>query len=250
MEEVIREFYDNYISSGEYEKRYPYPNPHVLNIILKILPRGRVVLDAGCGNGRYLIPLAMEGYKIIGIDISGRMVSNLYSRIKSNNVSADVVLGDIRDLPIKNECIDAVICLFGVLSHIQGSSNRDKALSEFYRVLKPQGTLIVSVPNKYRRFFKEQILSKLNSHLADGILYKRNFGSISFYHLYSATELYRVLSQNNFKEITIIGESLITESFSIKSKCKLLKSIERVFLRSRISRFISYNLLAIAKKEG
>ncbi len=134
-------------------KKYPYPNPHVLNVILEILSKRSFVLDAGCGNGRYLIPLAMEGYKIIGIDISGRMVSNLYSRIKSNNVSADVVLGDIRDLPIKNECVDVVICLFGVLSHIQGSSNRDKALSEFYRVLKPQGTLIVSVPNKYRRFF-------------------------------------------------------------------------------------------------
>ena len=50
--------------------------------------------------------------------------------------------GDIASLPIKNTCVDGVICL-EVLEHV---TDPFKAVDEIYRILKPKGQVLLSVP--------------------------------------------------------------------------------------------------------
>ena len=45
------------------------PNPEFLALMPELLRQGvRLVLDAGCGVGRHLLPLAHQGFKVVGVD--------------------------------------------------------------------------------------------------------------------------------------------------------------------------------------
>lgn len=118
------------------------------------LKPGSVVLDAGCGSGRHLRALAkLPDLKIVGIDRSAQDVADALAALKSmpDALSSDyqVMQADINALPFDDASFDCVICS-EVLEHIP---EHEKALSELVRVLKPSGSLVVSVP----RYFSERI---------------------------------------------------------------------------------------------
>lgn len=45
-----------------------------IQFLKNVLPRSGLVLDLACGTGRHLIPLSMEGYDMVGLDISFRLL--------------------------------------------------------------------------------------------------------------------------------------------------------------------------------
>jgi SAM-dependent methyltransferase len=113
-----------------------------------------VVLDAGCGLGRHLRQLArVPGLKIFGIDKSAAALSESYKSLETmpDSQSKDYLLSsaDITRLPFADAAFDCIICS-EVFEHIP---RHEQALKELDRILKPQGTLVVSVP----RFFAERI---------------------------------------------------------------------------------------------
>ena len=55
------------------------------------------------------------------------------------------IVGDIHDIPLPNENVNAIICL-AVLEHVK---NPIRAMDEMYRVLKPGGKLLIYVPFLY-----------------------------------------------------------------------------------------------------
>jgi len=113
-----------------------------------------VVLDAGCGLGRHLRHLAkMPELKIFGIDKNTWALteSNKSLEAMPDRQSNDYLLSiaDVTKLPFADSSFDCIICS-EVMEHIP---DHEKALKELDRILKPKGTLVVSVP----RFFAERI---------------------------------------------------------------------------------------------
>ncbi len=113
-----------------------------------------VVLDAGCGLGRHLRHLArMPELKIFGIDKNTWALTETAKSMATmpDAQSKDYLfsIADITKLPFADSSFDCVICS-EVMEHIP---DHEKALKELDRILKPQGTLAVSVP----RFFTERI---------------------------------------------------------------------------------------------
>lgn len=94
------------------------------------------ILDAGCGPGAALLYLSEFG-DVVGVDISGNALKFAKKRGK-------VIKGDIMTLPFKNATFDVVVCL-DVLYHIW-VKDKKKAISEFHRVLKKNGTLLLREP--------------------------------------------------------------------------------------------------------
>ena len=120
---------------------------------LKLKP-GSLILDAGCGSGRHLRALAkLPNLKIIGIDRNQADLNVALASLKNmSDALSDnyqVACADINKLPFETVFFDCVICS-EVLEHIP---QHEEALKELMRVLKPQGSLVISVP----RYFPERI---------------------------------------------------------------------------------------------
>lgn len=99
----------------------------------------REILDVGCGSGIFTQLLALHASRVIGIDIVNR--TEIISERKGN---IDLALMNAEKLGFKEGTFDVVV-MEEVLEHIPDDK---KALKEVFRVLKPGGRLIISVPNK------------------------------------------------------------------------------------------------------
>jgi ubiquinone/menaquinone biosynthesis C-methylase UbiE len=104
------------------------------------------VLDLGCGTGEgtSCIYAEAEGMTVIATDLSPAMVRNAVRRFPF----LQGCVADATGLPFGSECFDFVQSL-GVLEYI---GLYERALREMRRVLKPGGTLVISVPNRHSLF--------------------------------------------------------------------------------------------------
>jgi SAM-dependent methyltransferase len=114
------------------------------------LAAGERVLDMGCGAGRHAFEMYRRGADVIALDmdadeLSG--VSELFAAMREAGevplgAEADVKQGDALDLPFPDGEFDRVIAS-EVLEHIPDD---ERAISELVRVLRPGGTIAVTVP--------------------------------------------------------------------------------------------------------
>jgi len=125
----------------------------VLKLInIKTLKRknpGAKILELGFGKGDLILDLIKEGFNVRGVDISQENVRTLQEKLKGKNVpSSNISYGDILKTSFPDEEFDIIIAC-EVLEHI---TSLDEAVKEMNRILKPQGTIIISVP--YRQKIK------------------------------------------------------------------------------------------------
>jgi SAM-dependent methyltransferase len=104
------------------------------------------ILDAGCGDGFLSLRLCRLGYDLIAIDNSDICITNVKRKLAAANLTHHLKTekGNLIRLPFKRSTFDAVICS-DVLEHI---TEDVKVIDEFFRVIKPGGLCIVTVPGK------------------------------------------------------------------------------------------------------
>lgn len=100
------------------------------------LPSGSLVLDAGCGNGKYL-GLNPDSF-FIGCDISAPLIGICGDR------GHEVVVADAVNLPYRTGYGDAAISI-AVLHHLSTEDRRKKAIHELVRVVKKGGLVLITV---------------------------------------------------------------------------------------------------------
>lgn len=125
----------------------------ILNYISKFLKKSDKILDLACGYGRITIPLAKRGYKIEGIDISPDLIKKARKEAKGLRFK----IGDMRDLPYKNESFDKILCLWSSFNHLLTKKDQLKAINEIYRILKENGICLIELPNGESKWAKANI---------------------------------------------------------------------------------------------
>ncbi len=176
----------------------------IISILNKMnLPKTSKVLEIGCSGGPLLQILNEKGYiNSIGIDISENAIKVCNKRGVFNSKVMDAT-----NLTFKNESFDIVIAS-DILEHIE---NDTLALSEWCRVLKPGGKLVIYVP-AYMKLWSHH--DEINHHFRryqrsdlKTLLSKNNFliKKISYWNffLFFPTLIIRKITQNKKKNIKI-----------------------------------------------
>lgn len=127
--------FDEHLKLTEYQTTYQH--------LVKTYDKPRSLLEAGCGIGRWVIPLSKEGFDVTGIEIEQEAVDTLNQHFKADNLA--VVQGDIFDMPFEDGTFDHVISL-GVLEHFEDKAVQRKAIQEHMRVMKDDGRFLITVP--------------------------------------------------------------------------------------------------------
>ncbi|MFD2671744.1 class I SAM-dependent methyltransferase [Marinicrinis sediminis] len=100
------------------------------------IPPGVKVLEIGCGTGRTACLLAERGCHVTAVDYREDMIAKAIGRAKNQQSKVQFLQADARNLPFTNESFDIVL-----LESVTLFAGIQKPISEYFRVLKPGGTL-------------------------------------------------------------------------------------------------------------
>ena len=136
---------ESYVESfGRQWNRYDVARPDEDDAVFRVKTgmnpedlRGKTVLDAGCGGGRYARLLGEHGVKLVGVDLSAAVEKAATLCAPFPNVA--IVQADLLALPLGDESFDAAFSI-GVLHH---SPDARKAFAQVARKVKPGGRLAV-----------------------------------------------------------------------------------------------------------
>lgn len=134
-----------------------------LREVLRI--RSAVILDAGCGDGRFFemlrittgLPASCESFQVLGVDSSSDRLSKL--ALRESRIHA--IQANLDNIPLQSEHSDVVLAN----STIEHCASPIEVLREFHRVLKIGGLLLLTVPSVHfeRLLLGTKILGLINT---------------------------------------------------------------------------------------
>jgi ubiquinone/menaquinone biosynthesis C-methylase UbiE len=187
-----------------------YERPATLSLLPEL--KGHFVLDAGCGPGVYAEILGGLGAEVVAMDANPKMVAYAQDRLGGVALVIEASLED----PLvffDDEIFDVIIAPL-VMDYIK---NWRATFGEFYRVLKPGGTLVFSMEHPMMKYFDHQ--SESNYFDIDRVTYTwRGFGAPVEVPSYrrSLTDIFNPLVDAGFTLDTVL-EPLPTEEFKHKA---------------------------------
>jgi len=109
---------------------------------------GGNVLDVGCGSGVMVEDLLAQNCTLWGIDPSSKMIDQCRKNFGSRP-NVHFFVGAAEKIEFPDNSFDTVICM-GVVERVK---DNDVVLKEMTRVLKREGTLLITLPNKFSPYF-------------------------------------------------------------------------------------------------
>jgi len=179
------------------------------------LPLDSIVGDFACGNGRHTIEMAEHCKKVIGIDISKKLLMILKKKIMIKQ-NIKLIHGNLINIPLKDQCLDAVIYI-AAIHNIPKNVNRLKSLEELYRVMKTDGKALISVWSRHQDRFKDAEKNlenmKINKNFlepGDVFIYwnQDNLHIPRYYHLYDKEEIKDEILLAGFNILSINEEKI------------------------------------------
>jgi ubiquinone/menaquinone biosynthesis C-methylase UbiE len=96
------------------------------------------VLDVGTGTGFMALMLAEMGHDTTGLDLTEGMLERARRKVRGNGHWVNFQLGDAENLPFDDDSFEAIVCRYLLWT----LPDPWRALGEWYRVIKPGGSII------------------------------------------------------------------------------------------------------------
>lgn len=145
--------------------------------------KDKIVLDIASGEGYGSNIMSKKAKFVYGVDIDNTTVQEAKLKYKKDNL--EFLIGSASDIPIEDNSIDVVVSFETIEHH----DKHDEMMNEIKRVLKPNGLLIISTPDKLyysdKRNFNNQF------HIKE--LYKQEFTDLilkSFNNIQLLTQMF------------------------------------------------------------
>lgn len=127
----------------------------------QVLSPQDTILDLGTGTGRVAFGLWEIGYdKVMGVDACRPMIQQARHLNKLLEYRVSFRVEDARKLSFENSLFDGVIFAFNGLMQIPGYSDREQAVREIFRVLRPGGHFVFTTHDRdsarLKEFFAQQ----------------------------------------------------------------------------------------------
>ena len=111
------------------------------------LQPGAKILDLACGPGRFAIPLAQRGFRVVGLDICDVYLEQARVKAQEQGLQIEFIHGDMRSIPFERE-FDAVINLFTSFGYFEREEDHLQVLKEVHKSLKPGGRFLLELQNR------------------------------------------------------------------------------------------------------
>lgn len=211
----VQKYYDT--KAGQYDKDYEQYDWRLYDdltwyFLEPYLPleKPSFILDIGGGTGKWSVKLAQMGYKVICGDISDGMLDIARHKVNLGQLEERV---EVRKLDVRNlgefpsNTFDLVLALGDVISY---AIDDDPAVSEIFRVCKPDARCIASVDNKIT-----YLLLELNNNHFKCVeeLLTTNIATYFTPHpikTYFPAELRALFERHGFRVESIVGKPVLT----------------------------------------
>jgi ubiquinone/menaquinone biosynthesis C-methylase UbiE len=172
----------------------PYSNrisnrfiPKLINRFSDLVEKGEKVLDVGCAAGRDSRHLKNKGFKVVGIDLS----DELLNLAREKDKESIYLRMNATDIDFGGDEFGGIFAS-AVLLHLPSNRQVEKAIGEFYRVMKPGGVLFISVKAETFGKPKEEMVIE---HLS--------LGKARYMRYFNKNELAVTLVKQGFEVIDI-----------------------------------------------
>ncbi|MFP1786000.1 class I SAM-dependent methyltransferase [Lonsdalea quercina] len=178
---------ERFIPSEDVEEKLIYEHYHRYEYVADFV-KGKKVLDIASGEGFGSEILSRTASSVIGIDIDKETVDYAKDKYKDNS-KIQFQCGSVTSIPLEDKSVDVIVS-FETIEHI---SEHNEMLDEFKRVLKKDGLVIISTPDK--KVYTDESGEVNKFHVKE--LYKQEFLDV--------LQLY-------FKNIKACGQRFLTLS--------------------------------------
>lgn len=140
FDERSAEWSEHYSHDPRFRRRFE----RIVALLARMLPptSGRV-LDAGCGSGVFSRYLASLGWQVTAIDASAEMIETARNAT-ANAEQITYEVSTIEQFSAEPNSFDAIVS-FSMLEYLEEDH---KAIAKLAKMLRPNGVLVVSVPNR------------------------------------------------------------------------------------------------------
>ena len=139
---------------------------------------GKLVLDVGCGMGRFAEVATRWGAHVVGIDLS------LAAEVAAKNLAqrtATIFQADVFKLPFAPESFDYIYSI-GVLHH---TPDCEKAFKSLPSLLKPGGRIAIWLYSSYNAWYKmSDVYRKVTRRMSPKLLHRLCYGTIPLYGIH------------------------------------------------------------------
>lgn len=154
------------------------------------------VLEVGCGAGDFAIHLSKQLAVVTAVDFSAKAIEIAKEKSKAQNQSVNFQVADAQSLPFDSNSFDLIFSC-ECLEHVP---DPQKALNEFYRVLKPSGSLILTTENYSNAMILSWIVAWLRKEP-----FNSGAGVQPVEHFFLYWNVVKMFKKAGFRVLQIIG---------------------------------------------
>ena len=200
------------------------------------------ILDLGAGCGAYSIPLS-EYYDVTALEL----VKHNLKVIEKNSKNIKLIHGNATNLSMLNDNTYDVILIFGPMYHLISKEEKLKCLMEAKRVLKPNGTILISyIMNEYaiiRHGFKDRHILEEMDKIDDSFhIISKEDDLYSYVRIEDIDELNKL---TNLKRVKIISQDSLV-NYLREYINKLSDEEFNLFIKYQLSICERYEILGLS----
>jgi ubiquinone/menaquinone biosynthesis C-methylase UbiE len=196
----------------------------IKSVVSKISGNEVNVVDVGCGPGQHLVLLSnlfrerSLRYNITGVDYDEVVLAGAKTNLRINRIkNVNLVLADVKRMPIKSSVASLAICMNNVLGNIsseeidrkialqQAGKAREAVLREINRILSQDGYVVISVYRRGTEHYSGDLVALPESSPKTGdYIVKMHSSNTTFYsHWFTPLEVRDLLELTNFDLIEL-----------------------------------------------